>query len=39
MDNEGLQLNARESVLMKDCLLDLLDPKERAQGERPLRSL
>ncbi len=39
MDNEGLQLNARESALMKDCLLDLLDPKERAQAEWLLRSL
>ncbi len=39
MDNEGLQLNARESALMKDCLLDLLDPKERAKAEWLLRSL
>lgn len=39
MQNEGLILTASESALMKDCLLDMLAPEERAKAEWMLNSL
>lgn len=39
MENEGIQFTANESALMKNCLLDLLSPEERAKAEWMIRAM
>ncbi|MBQ7917178.1 MAG: hypothetical protein IJ315_10410 [Firmicutes bacterium] len=33
MENEGLQLNEKESALMKECLMEMLPPEQRSKTQ------